>query len=294
MADEKSGKVPVPGTVNSPYDWQVVSPKGMMANKLGPCYRPVHAKESCVNKVTIPDVFYREASHFKVGKVSRGGGQFQLLLSLPVEFSDGTVKKLKVLVDTGAEANLIKKGIMPMTMLYKSANPLTLVAANGGKIDGGERCCKLNFYFRQEVDGENLPYPLSKNAEFYEANIGLDAILSYPWLEENKIGIFPHHGALAVDKPQFTLLFPTKKNYSWPKATEMSCVETCPQFKSTRVQGKVGIHTITHNRMHNCSKTHARACTPLPATSTTSSPSQGPGYVQMERAPITLHSMDNM
>jgi hypothetical protein len=42
---------------------------------------------------------------------------------------------------------------------------------------------------------------------FWEAEIEVDAILSHPWLFENKNGFFPHHKALAVDSPRFTLLY---------------------------------------------------------------------------------------
>ena len=31
-------------------------------------------------------------------------------------------------------------------------------------------------------------------------------ILSYPWLRENKLGVFAHHNSLAIDEPEFTLL----------------------------------------------------------------------------------------
>jgi len=35
----------------------------------------------------------------------------------------------------------------------------------------------------------------------------VDAILSYPWMVQMKIGVFPHKRALAIDLPKFTLLF---------------------------------------------------------------------------------------
>jgi len=31
-------------------------------------------------------------------------------------------------------------------------------------------------------------------------------ILSYPWLREHELGVFPHLGSLAMDEPDFTLL----------------------------------------------------------------------------------------
>ena len=41
----------------------------------------------------------------------------------------------------------------------------------------------------------------------YEADINVDMILSYPWMRENKVGIFPHHKALVVDEPRLMLLY---------------------------------------------------------------------------------------
>ena len=43
--------------------------------------------------------------------------------------------------------------------------------------------------------------------EFYTAKLDVDAILSYPWLCENKIGVSPHKNALALDEPELTLLY---------------------------------------------------------------------------------------
>ncbi len=37
------------------------------------------------------------------------------------------------------------------------------------------------------------------DATFWEAEIEVDAILSYNWLLRNKVGVFPHHKALALD-----------------------------------------------------------------------------------------------
>ena len=51
-------------------------------------------------------------------------------------------------------------------------------------------------------------------AEFYEADIQVDAILSYPWLVQNKIGVLPHRRALVTDLPDFVLLYGLGENTS--------------------------------------------------------------------------------
>ena len=58
----------------------------------------------------------------------------------------------------------------------------------------------------QRVNGKYLPDLLRKTSMFYEADIRVDAILSFPWMSKNKIGVFPHLRAMALEKPQFTLL----------------------------------------------------------------------------------------
>ena len=53
------------------------------------------------------------------------------------------------------------------------------------------------------VDGVKLPDLLNFDVSFYEADIEVDAILSYPWMSANRLGIFPHHRALARDRTHF-------------------------------------------------------------------------------------------
>ena len=40
-------------------------------------------------------------------------------------------------------------------------------------------------------DGFLQPHPVFFSGEFYGADIEVDAILSYPWMRENGLGIFP-------------------------------------------------------------------------------------------------------
>ena len=58
----------------------------------------------------------------------------------------------------------------------------------------------------QEVDGKFLPEVLRRKVTFFEADIRVDAILSYPWMAQNQIGVFPHLKAMALEKPRLTLL----------------------------------------------------------------------------------------
>ena len=63
--------------------------------------------------------------------------------------------------------------------------------ANGQKLNGGERTISGKSGFKHIVGGVQQEALLNFGAEFYEADIKVDAILSYPWMVGTKIGIFP-------------------------------------------------------------------------------------------------------
>jgi hypothetical protein len=82
-----------------------------------------------------------------------------------------------------------------------------LITANNSVLGGGDFVVNLGLFFEAVEDGYPLPEPIYFQAEFYAAEIEIDAILSYPWLRENGVGVFPHHDALAKDWPEFALLY---------------------------------------------------------------------------------------
>ena len=129
-------------------------------------------REGESKQVSLPKWAILRHNSFKVGQVCKGEGKFQLLLLIPVSFSNVDSKRMKILFDMGAEANLNKTGLVPSHSTYLSKDPLTLVAANRGKIPGGDRGCNLQHCFKQEMDGTTLPDVLCIHAEFFEADIG--------------------------------------------------------------------------------------------------------------------------
>ena len=135
----------------------------------------------------------------------------QLMLRVDTTMNNGEVKTLDILIDTGAEANLVRTGLVPRHLTTIARTRLNLVTANGQTLGGGERTTDLRVRLRQEVDGVSLDELLEYDIEFFEADIQVDAILSYPWLFDNRIGLFPHHSALALDSPQLILLYGVNK-----------------------------------------------------------------------------------
>ena len=96
---------------------------------------------------------------------------------------------------------------------FRSAeNPVLLITANNTILEGGSHVVKLGLNFNVVEDGFLQPHPVFFSGEFYGADIEVDAILSYPWMRENGIGVFPHRDALAKDHPRFGLFYAWKEN----------------------------------------------------------------------------------
>ena len=61
----------------------------------------------------------------------------RLIIAVLVHFADGTKKKMKALVDTGAEVNVIRRDLVDPSLLKPSPHPIRLGAANSTQLCGG-------------------------------------------------------------------------------------------------------------------------------------------------------------
>ena len=125
---------------------------------------------------------------------------------------NGQERELKILIDTGAQANLIRTGLVSNLLMTPAPEPISLRTANGQKMEGGSRNVNLTLGFRRVVHGAYDPELASFPATFFDADIYIDAILSYPWLVSQGLGVFPHLRALASLEPEFSLLKGLPKN----------------------------------------------------------------------------------
>ena len=73
-----------------------------------------------------------------VNQVRSYNGALQLILQVGAKLANGQCKQIKILVDTGAEANLIKTGIIPPHLTFPAVKSINLVSANGQPIRGGQ------------------------------------------------------------------------------------------------------------------------------------------------------------
>ena len=55
------------------------------------------------------------------------------------EFQNGEHRLLRVLVDTGAQANLIRTGVVPSAMFRPARQPMTFLTVSGETLAGGHR-----------------------------------------------------------------------------------------------------------------------------------------------------------
>ena len=124
---------------------------------------------------------------------------------------------MRALIDTGAEANLVRQNLLESGCFEFASDPIQLVAANGQILAGGTRTTTLKIEFHPYENGNFLDKRMLLDATCYEADISVDIILSYPWMAKNKIGVFPHHKALVVDEPRLLLLFGQSEK-KWSKA----------------------------------------------------------------------------
>ena len=128
--------------------------------------------------------------------IAEKGEERQLLMRVMATHHEGAQYILNILIDTGAQANLIRMGVTTNVLVH-SAKPLILFTANGARMAGGVKEVTLDLLFgaRAYTSGAKLP-DVVVPARFHEADIQVDAILSYPWLRENRLGVWVHELAL--------------------------------------------------------------------------------------------------
>jgi len=109
-------------------------------------------------------------------------------LELDAQLPNGEVIPLKVLVDTGAQVNLVRRELIPQEFWREAKNPIQLITANGSILPGGNEVVTLGLNFRVVEDGFVQPHPMHIETPFICADFDIDAILSYPWLREHRVG----------------------------------------------------------------------------------------------------------
>ena len=156
----------------------------------------VSTLEAETEEETAPKVFWGQ----KKNKNPRLPKDTKLKVRVQVEWVDGSSKELSVLVDTGAEVNLINPKLMNPDLLVPSTHPVRLGVANSLLLKGGGKEVTMTLTFQgKEMDtGKNMKLCLPVTA--YDGEMVCDLILSYGWLAQNDVLINPRrHGLLFQD-----------------------------------------------------------------------------------------------
>ena len=117
---------------------------------------------------------------------------------------DGEHKRLRVLIDTGAQINVVKRGLFPESSLQPARHPIMLTLADGQPFWGGDVELVANLMFGKTVDGKVVPW--KSKARFYVGVIRADIILGLPWLAKNGLDVLTRDGCLGERKGCKTFL----------------------------------------------------------------------------------------
>ena len=117
---------------------------------------------------------------------SKPRGKISMVLLIPLKFSNGQCRECQFLVDTGSEMNLIRRDVVPENCWENVAKKINFYTASGMPLKGGGRLCSGQFIFRSfEVGEEDKKIGFQNlDASFYEAEISVDGIISFEWLQK--------------------------------------------------------------------------------------------------------------
>ena len=88
---------------------------------------------------------------------------------------------VKVLVDTGAQVNLVRAGLF-QSFGQPARRPVRLQAVGGDVVTGGDKTLRLHLHLLANDYGSQEIYPMVFVDDFYLANINCDMIFSFPFV----------------------------------------------------------------------------------------------------------------
>ena len=154
-----------------------------------------------------PPAFLRGGIKTFGEETSRGSptGALEKVLRVKVVITtpDNTQFQALALVDTGAEVNLIRKGLLPEHCFKEAKVRLRLVAANNQQIPGGAMEVTVQMVLPARDFETRERFSVTTPTTLYQSSgIGEDIILAYRWMAERSVVVDPRqHGmAATVDK----------------------------------------------------------------------------------------------
>ena len=106
---------------------------------------------------------------------------------------------MDVLVDTGAQMSLVRRGLFKEELLQPSRRPVRLKVANGDIMGGGthEATISMEFWEHERLNRPDLAKRSTLSGNFYVADItDWDMIMGYDFMVSSSIGALPHRATL--------------------------------------------------------------------------------------------------
>ena len=106
-------------------------------------WKQVTPPENNAVDAQIAERFFHEIPSYQMNKVRKVGEHLQLLMEVSVISSDGTRKSISILVDSGAKANMVRKGLLSDSFTRNAREPFSFVTANEKPLEGAKETQKL-------------------------------------------------------------------------------------------------------------------------------------------------------
>ena len=126
------------------------------------------------------------------------GDELQLHLKVRVRCGQEELV-VDVLVDTGAQVSLVRKGLFKEESLQPSCRPVRLKVANGEIMGGGthEATISMEFWEHERLNRPDLAKRRTLSGNFYLADMtDWDKIMWYDLMVANTIAALPHRATL--------------------------------------------------------------------------------------------------
>jgi len=151
----------------------------------------------------------RPAAHLRGGirvveaqpAITRPRGKLETYLRISVTVVDNAGRRVNAnaLIDTGAEVNIVREGLLHASNFQPARRPLKLITASNHRLPGGMHEATVNLVFQGADTSSKEKVRVTAPTVLYEAQVGEDMILSYQWLGERGIEINPRmHGMWAT------------------------------------------------------------------------------------------------
>jgi hypothetical protein len=135
----------------------------------------------------------------RVGEGEVSTSQRRLLVGGVIRLPTGTEVSVQALVDTGAEINLVRKGLVPKEFWIRSERVKRFVTADQAVMEGGSIELHCEFALQGMSVESGRATQVVCPTRFYDANIGVDVILSYEWMRRADIEVRCRRHGLMVN-----------------------------------------------------------------------------------------------